>query len=329
MVTIILHELTHGLGYLNSLDVNNNLGYWGFEGYPTNSTASYATIYDRFVVKDRYYPNADLLINESNGSLELKVDLTSDTIFFNGDNAWIQNGRYHLPKLYAPETWNPGSSIAHLDENTYLPGNSNSLMTPGTDYAEVIHSPGEVGLAILKDMGWTIKLVNANTDEVAGSFDQITYTKENLDKYDNINYQVDCSGIESGDYYLRLVTSVVGDAAYNLANVQNDNPGLAKRSYQNITFKGNQTPTTYDLSQNYPNPFNPTTIINYQVPQNSFVTLKVYDILGREVATLVNDQKTQGRYSVNFDASRLASGVYIYQVRANDFVSSKKMMLIK
>jgi len=100
-----------------------------------------------------------------------------------------------------------------------------------------------------------------------------------------------------------------------------------------------QAPVTYELSQNYPNPFNPATTINYQIPQNGMVTLKVYDILGREVATLVNEQKAQGRYSVNFsatggsanggDASRLASGVYIYQIRANDFVSSKKMMLVK
>ncbi len=85
----------------------------------------------------------------------------------------------------------------------------------------------------------------------------------------------------------------------------------------------------YDLNQNYPNPFNPATTIIFQIPQTGFVTLKIYDILGKEVATLVNEQKNQGRYSVNFDASRLASGVYIYQLRVNDYVSSKKMMLLK
>lgn len=85
----------------------------------------------------------------------------------------------------------------------------------------------------------------------------------------------------------------------------------------------------YELSDNFPNPFNPTTTINYQLPQTGFVTLKVYDILGKEVATLVNDQKIQGKYTVDFDASELASGVYIYQIRANDYVSSKKMLLLK
>ncbi len=83
------------------------------------------------------------------------------------------------------------------------------------------------------------------------------------------------------------------------------------------------------LYDNYPNPFNPATTINYQLPQTGFVTLKVYDILGKEVATLVNEQKNQGRYSVYFDASHLASGVYIYQIRVNDYVGSKKMLLLK
>ncbi|HEY6905888.1 MAG TPA: T9SS type A sorting domain-containing protein, partial [Ignavibacteriaceae bacterium] len=88
-------------------------------------------------------------------------------------------------------------------------------------------------------------------------------------------------------------------------------------------------PMEYALFDNFPNPFNPSTTINYQLPKTGFVTLKVYDILGKEVATLVNEQKNQGRYSVNYDASRLASGVYIYQIRVNDYVSSKKLLLLK
>jgi hypothetical protein len=93
------------------------------------------------------------------------------------------------------------------------------------------------------------------------------------------------------------------------------------------------TISSYQLYQNYPNPFNPATTINYQIPKTGFVTLKVYDILGKEIATLVNEQKTQGRYSVKFDASSaaggLASGVYFYQLRAGDFIQTKKMILLK
>ncbi len=90
----------------------------------------------------------------------------------------------------------------------------------------------------------------------------------------------------------------------------------------------NELPANYSIS-NYPNPFNPTTTINYQLPENGFVTVKVYDLLGKEIATLVNENKSVGYYRVNFDASKLTSGVYIYTITANNFIQSKKMLLMK
>jgi parallel beta-helix repeat protein len=98
---------------------------------------------------------------------------------------------------------------------------------------------------------------------------------------------------------------------------------------QDLHKTASKTPIEYALSDNYPNPFNPTTTINYQIPEDGFVTLKVYDILGREVASLVNENKKAGYYSRDFDASKLSSGVYIYKVTANNFVQSKKMLMIK
>jgi hypothetical protein len=88
-------------------------------------------------------------------------------------------------------------------------------------------------------------------------------------------------------------------------------------------------PKVYSLSQNYPNPFNPTTVINYSIPKTSMVKISVFDILGREVMTLVNDTKQPGNYNVEFDASNLASGVYIYKLQSGDFTDTKKMLLIK
>ena len=92
---------------------------------------------------------------------------------------------------------------------------------------------------------------------------------------------------------------------------------------------GSGVPEVYDLSQNYPNPFNPSTTINFSLPAASNVVLKIYDVLGREVATLLDAQKGAGNYQVNFDASKLASGLYIYTINAGDFTSTKKMMLMK
>ena len=91
----------------------------------------------------------------------------------------------------------------------------------------------------------------------------------------------------------------------------------------------NKSEESFYLYQNYPNPFNPSTTITYQLPKNGNVTLKIFDILGNEVKTLVNEQKEMGKYTVQFDASSLASGMYIYRLRANDYTSTKKMLLLK
>ncbi len=88
-------------------------------------------------------------------------------------------------------------------------------------------------------------------------------------------------------------------------------------------------PSEFLLSQNYPNPFNPSTTIDYQIPKASNVTIKVYDLLGKEVATLVNEEKAAGTYTVNFNADNLSSGLYIYQIKSGNFIQTKKMTLLK
>jgi hypothetical protein len=103
--------------------------------------------------------------------------------------------------------------------------------------------------------------------------------------------------------------------AVAITQADGENPGL--------------TPIEYSLEQNYPNPFNPITTINYQIPKRGLVSIKVFNTMGKEVATLVNQYKNQGKYIVNFNASELSSGVYFYQIRVNDFVSCKKMVLTK
>ena len=98
--------------------------------------------------------------------------------------------------------------------------------------------------------------------------------------------------------------------------------------------KQNNSIITFNLYQNYPNPFNPTTKIKYTIPsvethRNASVQLKVYDVLGRVVATLVNETKQPGEYEVEFNATLLPSGVYFYQLKAGEFIQTKKMILLK
>jgi len=102
-----------------------------------------------------------------------------------------------------------------------------------------------------------------------------------------------------------------------------------------VNVENESSPVEYSLSQNYPNPFNPSTKIRFTIaPPNlpkgeAFVSLKVYDVLGNEVATLVSEEKPAGRYTVEFDGSNLSSGIYLYQIIAGNFVQTKKMILLK
>ena len=95
------------------------------------------------------------------------------------------------------------------------------------------------------------------------------------------------------------------------------------------TDKGSTTLNSFVLEQNYPNPFNPSTTIQYTVGSKQFVELKVYDVLGEEITTLVNEEKSEGTYEINFSASVLTSGVYFYKLQVGSFIDVKKMILLK
>ena len=114
---------------------------------------------------------------------------------------------------------------------------------------------------------------------------------------------------------------------YNDSNKMLDTVRLVKNP--GYIWQEENSVTTYELSQNYPNPFNQSTIFNFQCPLKSRVSLKVYDVSGREVATVVNEELNAGSYSVRFDAGNLASGIYFYRLNAGDFSDTKKLILLK
>jgi len=132
---------------------------------------------------------------------------------------------------------------------------------------------------------------------------------------------------KADQYYSRMVTAYPKEDLTLFAGI---NLGGSQASLKQVMLTdADQLPIDYDLSNAFPNPFNPITTITYQLPKEGLVTLKIYDILGNEVRTLVNEQKEMGKYTVQFDASSLASGMYIYRLRANDYTSTKKMLLLK
>ncbi|MEP0862573.1 MAG: T9SS type A sorting domain-containing protein, partial [Ignavibacterium sp.] len=142
-------------------------------------------------------------------------------------------------------------------------------------------------------------------------------------------YQVNTQGIGQRTVKLRLRIEETITPEVSMVDRIDNGSALAKGKKKELNYQGETIPKEFALSQNYPNPFNPTTVISWQSPVASHQTLKVYDILGNEVVTLVDEHREAGRYKVEFDASSLASGVYIYKLTAGSFVSSKKMMVVK
>ena len=135
--------------------------------------------------------------------------------------------------------------------------------------------------------------------------------------------------VSSTDPYLEMNATPIG-TQIGVRTVKCDFWDQAEGFVTGIENNNNSTlPGNFILFQNYPNPFNPTTIIRFEIPRQSIVTIKLYDLLGREIKTLVNEVKTAGSYSYIFDGSKLSSGIYFYRITAGKFAQTKKMILMK
>lgn len=144
----------------------------------------------------------------------------------------------------------------------------------------------------------------------------------NIDPYSVKKFAVNFSPDSIKTFFASL------DVFSNTGNQQIHLTGIGKDNTVNITDKLHQ-PSAFMLSQNYPNPFNPSTRIQYAISSKQLVSIKVYDVLGNEVARLVNEEQTAGSYEVDFNASGISSGIYIYKFQAGSFIQAKKMILTK
>ena len=333
-VSVVMHEIIHGLGFVGSMQVTVNSGAWGYNtGYPL--------IYDRFTVNG----SDQLLISSfTNPSVALGDQLKSGDLFFNGSSAVIAEGGTN-PKLYAPASWEAGSSYSHWDEDTYPAGNINSLMTPALGGAEAIHNPGFITRGLLQDIGWTIDQplpveLSSFIVLVSDSYIELKWATETEvnnygfeiqrktinDEWKTIGFVNGNGNSNSPKKYSFIDNNFINGNSVQYRLKQIDNDGRYELSDEILT---EYIPSEFALYQNYPNPFNPTTMIRYQIPETQKVIVKVFNTLGAEVAELVNGTQEAGRYEINFDGRNLASGTYIYRIVTGDFTQTKKMILLK
>jgi hypothetical protein len=143
------------------------------------------------------------------------------------------------------------------------------------------------------------------------------------------------AGTYNFEFRYKVVSPPMNDSSiYTMAFIQNDVDKMVLNSGRPGMLVGiepyiNNSPTSFSLQQNYPNPFNPTTNIKFTLPKESSVTLKVYDMLGSEVRTVVDGYHKAGSYNIYFDAANLSSGIYFYTLKTNEFADTKKMILVK
>jgi predicted GH43/DUF377 family glycosyl hydrolase len=212
--------------------------------------------------------------------------------------------------------------------------------TPGTWDAQIVYHPNVILNNSTYEM-WYVAMGNITGQNVgyATSADGINWDKDSSNpvmtigsggSFDNFRLLTPCVIFENNIYKMWYTGS--NNATWRIGFAATDSSAVTS-----IKDNTDLSLTNYSLFQNYPNPFNPSTTISWQSPVGSWQTLKVYDLLGREIATLVNEEKPAGSYEVEFNASQLSSGVYFYTLTASDaslrsgqnFKQTKRMVLIK
>ncbi len=270
------------------------------------------------------------------------ASILSDVYFIDADKGWAvsENGTI-LKTTDGGANWTPQSSGTTVILNSVYFTDANNGTAVGLDYsdtsgtiirttnggdtwAQVTGVPDNSGLG-------SVYFSNTNIGWVVGAYGLILKTTDG-----GLNWIKLVSGSSKQLQSVRFIDNEIGWAVGAYGKI-------LKTTNGGVTFveeeKTHEIPTSYFLSNNYPNPFNPSTKIKYTIPttnnpllggvRGGLITMKVYDVLGREVTTLVNESKQPGEYEVEFNASSLSSGIYFYQLSAGDFIQTKKMLLLK
>ncbi len=270
----------------------------------------------------QYYPFSSWIeINTGLPSSETKVR----AIFENEGEvfAGTNSGVYQLSGFNWDEK-NTGLTNINVTSLATAPGYLIAGTSQGSIGGVYLSSDNGNNWTLSLNDSWVTSIVTIGTNIFVGTFGNgIWRSTNNGGSWSQIN-----DGLGSGAYY---VLSVGYDNQYLFAGTNGSS--IWRRPLSQVVTgaedETNQQRMEFSLEQNYPNPFNPSTTISWQSPVSSYQTLKVYDVLGNEVATLVNEEKPAGSYEVTFDASGLSSGIYFYKMQSGSFVETKKMLLLK
>ncbi|MGE5435822.1 MAG: YCF48-related protein, partial [Syntrophothermus sp.] len=211
------------------------------------------------------------------------------------------------------------STIYIFGENSFFFKSTNQGYTWDTLFVEMIGLYDIIDIYFLNDLkGWVTDVYGVILYTSNGG-ENWTQQRPNLGRYD---------WLESIVMFDSTTGWAVGTGFDN--NTSEHFSAILKTTNGGITFVENDIEiNNYLLNQNYPNPFNPSTKIKYNLPKQAIVTIKVYDVLGNEIKTLINEEKPSGEYEVEFDGSSLSSGIYFYQIQSGEFLDTKKMVMVK
>ena len=336
-----------GIFFINDL-TGWVVGYPGYIGYTTNGSSF---VQQQTGVSDRLN---DVYFIDPNTGWVVGGDFSVERIFktTNGGTNWISQTSGTANKLF---------SVYFLNSNTgYSVGGPSSpkiikttdggttwvsqFTSAGTPLYSVMFADVNTGWAVAGYIGgetiikttnggsnWFSQssgdnrylracfVLNSNKAFAVGQSGKLIYTTNGGD-----NWYVQTTGSSIELWSVKFVNDTIGYAIGDNVVLKTTNGGLS------FTEKyDNQIPKEYSLYQNYPNPFNPLTKIIYNIPKTARITIKIYNLSGDEVSTIVNKVQNPGSYETEFNGTNLASGVYFYRLTSNDFVSTKKMVLLK
>ncbi|MEX2463721.1 MAG: T9SS type A sorting domain-containing protein, partial [Balneolaceae bacterium] len=359
-VTVVMHEIGHGIGFIGSADGSGDNGAASI-GF---GTPPIPTIFDRFVVDQESNYLIDP-IHYENPSSDLFDALIGKKggIFFDGDevNHTLLSEQAERGKLYSPEEYRKGSTYSHVDQDTFT-GTLNALMRPRIDRAFAMHTPGPLFCGLLRDMEWplgeaclpyltpfaSIELDNIDNElffgvtTVGESLQQTLPIQNNMISDAPLEITAEIDGIEftfasqssfvidPGDQFNLNIQYNPVEKGIQAAILNLHHNGKNLPSPIRLTLKGEalDPDQRVRLSQSYPNPVISAAsgaTITYAIPDESNVRLDLYTADGRHVQSIVNNRQQSGQYQVNINLNGLSSGIYIYRMIVDQEITSKKL----